>query len=78
MSYIGNDLATDQVFLPDGVGAVISTEYHRQVLAPGAENAQEILGDRFVIAQAAWTPEVIQAYQNSIASATLPLSPEAV
>jgi hypothetical protein len=22
MSYIGNDLATDQVFLPDGIGAL--------------------------------------------------------
>lgn len=25
MSYIGNDLATDQVFLPDGIGAVSRT-----------------------------------------------------
>jgi predicted component of type VI protein secretion system len=59
-------------------GLVVSTEYHRQVLEPGAENAQEILGDRFAIAQAAWTPEVIQAYQNKLGISKLTLSEDSI
>lgn len=45
-------------------GIVISTQYHRQVLEPGAENAEDVLGDKYAIAQAAWTPEVLAAWQE--------------
>lgn len=52
----------DQV-LRDGVE--IAATYHRHVLSPG----DDLTGQDprvIAIAEATWTPEVIQAYQNSL------------
>jgi hypothetical protein len=58
-------------------GVEITRTYHRHCLKPGDELGNE--NERVVaVANAVWTPAVIEAYQNSIANATLPLSPEAV
>jgi predicted component of type VI protein secretion system len=43
-------------------GTVLTVQYHRQVLEPGAPDAQEVLGDKYAIAQATWTPEVLAAW----------------
>ena len=52
--------------LKDGVE--IAKTYHRHVLAPGADLSNE--DPKVVaIAQAAWTPEVIAAYQASLQTA---------
>jgi len=49
-------------------GAEIGKTYHRHVLAPGADLANED-AKVVAIAQAAWTPEVIAAYQASLKAA---------
>ena len=54
------------LILKDGVE--IAKTYHRHVLAPGADLANED-AKVVAIAQAAWTPEVIAAYQASLESA---------
>lgn len=41
----------------------VANEYHRLVLEPGDSKAVEILGDRYAVAQAVWTPEVIAAWE---------------
>jgi hypothetical protein len=47
-------------------GVAISSSYHRSTLAPGADLADQ--DARVVaIANAVWTPEVIQAYQDRLA-----------
>ena len=53
------------LILKDGVE--IAKTYHRHVLAPGADLANED-AKVVAIAQAAWTPEVIAAYQASLES----------
>ena len=49
-------------------GAEIGKTYHRHVLAPGDDLANED-AKVVAIAQAAWTPEVIAAYQASLEAA---------
>lgn len=49
--------------LKDGVE--IAKTYHRHVLAPGSDLSKED-AKVVAIAQAAWTPEVIAAYQASL------------
>jgi hypothetical protein len=52
----------DQI-LKDGVE--IAATYHRHVLHPGCDLVNE--DPRVIaVAQATWTPEVIQEYQNSL------------
>lgn len=46
-------------------GVEIAKTYHRHSLAPGADLSNED-AKVVAIAQAAWTPEVIAAYQESI------------
>lgn len=50
--------------LKDGVS--ISQTYWRTVLAPGDPQAAGVLTEPYYLglAQAAWTPEVVQAYQQ--------------
>lgn len=46
-------------------GAEIAATYHRHALSPGADLTNE--DPRVVaIAEATWTPEVLQAYQDSL------------
>ena len=52
--------------LKDGVE--IAKTYHRHVLVPGSDLSNED-PKVVVIAQAAWTPEVISAYQASLQTA---------
>lgn len=54
-------------------GAVISSTYWRCVLAPNDPQAAEVLDEAYYanLAQAAWTPEVIAAYQAQIAAQQL-------
>jgi hypothetical protein len=58
---IGVRKSTD--VLKDGV--VISTTYWRTVLVPNDPQAATVLNEQYYadLAQAAWTPEVIAAYQ---------------
>ncbi len=49
--------------LKDGVE--IAKTYHRHVLTPGADLSKED-AKVVAIAQAAWTPEVLNAYQASL------------
>ena len=49
-------------------GAEIGKTYHRHVLAPGDDLANED-AKVVAIAQAAWTPEVLAAYQASLEAA---------
>lgn len=55
--------------LKDGV--VISSTYWRTTLTPSATIDTEVLNEPYYanLAQTAWTPEVIQAYQDSMALA---------
>jgi hypothetical protein len=58
-------------------GDEVGRTYHRHFRVPGDDvsgDCQELQA----VAAALWTPAVIEAYQHSIANATLPLSPEAV
>lgn len=48
-------------------GVEIAKTYHRHVLSPGADLANED-AKVVAIAQAAWTPEVVAAYQASLES----------
>ena len=52
--------------LKDGVS--ISSTYWRTVLAPSATIDTEVLDEPYYanLASVAWTPEVIQAYQDSL------------
>lgn len=52
--------------LKDGVE--IAKTYHRHVLVPGSDLSSED-AKVVAIAQAAWTPEVIAAYQTSLEQA---------
>lgn len=52
--------------LKDGVE--IAKTYHRHVLAPGADLSKED-AKVVAIAQAAWTPEVLNAYRASLQDA---------
>jgi urease accessory protein UreE len=54
------------LILKDGVE--IGKTYHRHVLAPGDDLANED-AKVVAIAQAAWTPEVLAAYQASLEAA---------
>jgi len=54
------------LILKDGVE--IAKTYHRHVLAPGDDLANED-AKVVAIAQAAWTPEVIAAYRASLEAA---------
>ena len=58
-------------------GVEVGKTYHRHVRTPG-EDVSDDCEELRAVAAALWTPAVIEAYQNSIATATLPLSPEAV
>jgi len=49
-------------------GAEIGKTYHRHVLAPGSDLANED-AKVVAIAQAVWTPEVLAAYQASLEAA---------
>jgi len=55
--------------LKDGV--VISSTYWRCVLAPNDSQASAVLDDAYYagLAQTAWTPEVVAAYQAAQAAA---------
>ena len=58
-------------------GVEVGRTYHRHARVPGddvSSDCQELQ----TVAAALWTPEVIEAYQNSLVAATLPLSSEAV
>lgn len=48
-------------------GDVIATTYHRWSFAPGADISDQPANVQ-AIAQAAWTPEVIAAYQDALAA----------
>ena len=52
-------------------GAVLSSSFHRHVLAPGDDLSEQ---DARVsaIATATWTPEVVTAYEAMIAAQELP------
>lgn len=65
---IGVRKSTD--VLKDGV--VISSTYWRTTLVPNDPQASTVLNEAYYlnIAQAAWTPEVIAAYQQAQAEAT--------
>ena len=54
------------LILKDGVE--IAKTYHRHVLSPGADLSNED-AKVVAIAQAAWTPEVLAAYQASLEAA---------
>lgn len=58
--------------LKDGV--VISSTYWRCVLSPSATLDTEVLNEPYYanLAQAAWTPEVIAAYQAAQAESVAP------
>ena len=53
--------------LKDGV--VISTNYNRTMLVPNDPRASTVLNEAYYanLANAAWTPEVIAAYQAQVA-----------
>jgi hypothetical protein len=52
--------------LEDGV--VLTVSYHRKTLVPGSDLSGE--DARVVaVAEAAWTPDVLQAYQDRLAAA---------
>lgn len=52
-------------------GTVISSAYWRCVLVPNDPQASTVLDEPYYanLAQVAWTPEVVAAYQASIAAA---------
>ena len=62
---IGVRKSTD--ILKDGV--VISTTFWRCVLAPNDPQASTVLNEPYYasMAQAAWTPEIVAAYQQAMA-----------
>lgn len=70
---IGVRKSTD--VLKDGV--VISTTYWRCVLSPSATVDTEVLNEPYYanLAQAAWTPEVIAAYQAAQEAAAAAVTP---
>jgi hypothetical protein len=58
--------------LKDGIE--IAATYHRHVLSPGDDLTNQ--DPRVVaIAEAIWTPEIIQAYQDHLASSMTPAQP---
>jgi len=52
-------------------GAVLSSSFHRHVLAPG-DDLTEQDAKVAAIATATWTPEVVTAYEEMIAAQELP------
>ncbi len=52
-------------------GAVLSSSFHRHVLAPG-DDLSEQDAKVAAIATATWTPEVVTAYEAMIAAQELP------
>jgi len=52
-------------------GAVLSSSFHRHVLAPG-DDLTEQDAKVSAIATATWTPEVVTAYEAMIAAQELP------
>ena len=52
-------------------GAVLSSSFHRHVLAPG-DDLSEQDAKVAAIATATWTPEVVTAYEEMIAAQELP------
>jgi hypothetical protein len=62
--------------LKDGV--VISTNYARTMLVPNDPRASEVLNEAYYanLAQAAWTPEVVAAYEAAQAEAAAQMNPQ--
>lgn len=60
-------------------GAVISSTYWRCVLVPNDPQASTVLDEAYYLnlAQAAWTPEVIAAYEAAQAAAAAARNPGA-
>jgi hypothetical protein len=56
-------------------GVEVGRTYHRHVRVPGNDVSSDC-SELQAVAAALWTPEVIEAYQNSLMAATLPLSAE--
>ena len=56
-------------------GVEVGRTYHRHVRVPGDDVSSDC-PELQAVAAALWTPEVIEAYQNSLIAATLPLSAE--
>jgi hypothetical protein len=50
-------------------GEVLSSSFHRHVLAPGADTTNED-AKVVAIANATWTADVVTAYNDSVAEAT--------
>jgi hypothetical protein len=63
--------------LKDGV--VISSTYWRTVLVPNDPQAATVLNEQYYadLAQAAWTPEVVAAYQAAQEAAAAAMQPGA-
>ena len=51
-------------------GEVLSSSFHRHVLAPGADTTNED-AKVVAIANATWTADVVTAYNDSVAEATV-------
>ena len=56
-------------------GEVLSSSFHRHVLAPGTDTANED-AKVVAIATATWTPEVVTAYNDMIAAQEAELTGE--